>query len=330
MKQSNSSLPAKNLAQAGQKSEQNAKNINLEHHFNQVKAENYTETFPDVENWLYKANIAVENKKQTNQNERKLHKMKKFFFANKLRLVYTVVALAVIVAACNMPVTHTETAGQMITLTIPAENTGFASKMSSLPWLKDAHITANEYTDNGTKQVQYTIVLPNTTQDQVKSYSKELESLGGVTMIRIKPVNYDIKRPLYSEALDNFFSIKFDATGMSDEELEKQVQKQLDEQGINMKFKFKTGTDGKRDVFIEKDDNSPGQFELMIDENNGNEKFKIFTKKADPEMFKGKSDQEIRDIVKKDNPELRDEDIKIIRDGDKVQVKVEVDKKEMK
>ena len=74
MKQSNSS----------QKSELNDKLENklsksLEHHLNQVKAENYTETFPAVENWLYKTNIQITNQK----NERKLHKMKNFFFANK-------------------------------------------------------------------------------------------------------------------------------------------------------------------------------------------------------------------------------------------------------
>ena len=326
MKQSNSS----------QKSEQNGNtklngnlenksNKSLEHHFNQVKAENYTETFPAVENWLYKSNIQLENKTNLTK-ERTLQKMKKFFFANKLRLVYTVIALAVIVAACNMPVSHTESAGQMITLVVPAENADFAAKMNALPWIKDAQISANENDNNGVKQTVYTLILPNATEEQVKTYGRELESLGSITTIRIKPLNYDLKRPLYSEALDNFFSIKIDATGMSDEDVEKEIQKQLDEQGVNMQFKFKTGPDGKRDVFIEKHDSEPRNFELTIDENNGNEKIKVFTKKADPEKFKGKTDQEIRDMVKKDHPELNDENIKITRDGDKVQVKVEVEK----
>src|SRR4030095_8216799 len=260
MKQSNSSM----------KSEQNDKDKSLEHHFKQVKAENYMETFPAVENWLYKTNIQLENQK----NERKLHKMKNFFFVNKLRLVYTVVALTVIVAACNMPVTHTESAGQMITLTVPAENTEFQAKMNELPWMKNAQVTSNENTNDGKTQILYTIVLPNTTEEQVKNYSKELEAIGGITTIRMKSRNYDLKRPLYSAALDDFFSIKIDATGMSDEELQNEVQRQLKEQGVDVKFQFKTGPDGKRDIFIEKTEDDklskdPKNFELTIDENNG-------------------------------------------------------------
>ena len=36
--------------------EQN-ENISLEHHLNAVKQEDYSGTFPKVENWLYKTNI---------------------------------------------------------------------------------------------------------------------------------------------------------------------------------------------------------------------------------------------------------------------------------
>lgn len=108
--------------------EQN-ENISLEHHLNELKQENYSGTFPAVENWLYKTNIQLSNQKQL--NERKLHKMKNFFFANKLRLVYTIVALLLVIGACNMPVTQTESAGKMITLVVPKDNTDFAAKMKA-------------------------------------------------------------------------------------------------------------------------------------------------------------------------------------------------------
>ena len=40
------------------------KNTSLEHHFSEVKQENYSSTFPEVENWIYKANISLSNEKK--------------------------------------------------------------------------------------------------------------------------------------------------------------------------------------------------------------------------------------------------------------------------
>ncbi len=322
MKHSNSS----------RRSELNAeeKNKSLEHHFNRLRAENYTDSFHAVENWLYKTNIKIENQK----TERKLQKMKHFFFAHKLRLVYSVIALLVVIGACNLPVTQTESAGQMITLVVPAGNKGFQEKLNSLPWVKNAQVTSNDNTNEGVSQTLYTIVLTHATEQDAKNYCKEIEALGDVTTIRIKPLNYDIKRPLYSAALDNFFSIKVDATGMSDTELEQEVQRQLKEQGVEMKVGFTTGADGRRDIIIEnpESDKSPKQFEMTIDENNGQEKVKLFQKKADPEKFKGKTDTEIRKMVKEElkNPDLKDSEIIITRNGEEVQVKVETDRREIK
>ena len=99
------------------KSEQNGKlnenkDKSLEHHFNQLKQENYDSTFPEMESWIYKTSVNLESNQKLTENslsnERILHKMKQFFFGSKLRLVYTIIAFAVIIGACNMPVTQTE------------------------------------------------------------------------------------------------------------------------------------------------------------------------------------------------------------------------------
>jgi hypothetical protein len=105
-----------------------------------------------------------------------------------------------------MPVTQTESAGQVITLVVPKDNSGFEPKMYALPWMKDVQVTSNENVNDGKAQMLYRIVLPNATEEQVKAYSRELESLGDIQTIKITPMNYDVKRPLYSAALNNFFS----------------------------------------------------------------------------------------------------------------------------
>ncbi len=336
MKHSNSS----------QRSEQNGKlnetkDKSLEHHFNQLKQENYDTTFPEIESWIYKTSVNIQSNQQLTDknlsNERTLHKMKNFFFGTKLRLVYTIIAFAVLIGACNMPVTQTESAGQMITFTIPKENSDFVSKMNELPWIKNAQITTNENTNNGQAQLLYRIVLPNTTKEQVKGYANELEAIGGIVTIRITGMDYDVKRPLYSAALHDILSIDIDATGKSDEELKNEIESKLREQGVDMKFKFTTGPDGRRDITVEHEqmldaNNEPKSFEMNIEDDNGKEKIKLLTQKADPKRFAGKTDSEIREMVKKDigNPELKDTDIIIDRTGKEVKVKVNFDKKEVK
>ena len=309
------------------------KNKSLEHRFSEVKQEDYSSTFPEVENWLYKANISLANEKL---KEKKLSRMKNFFFANKLRLVYTIIAFIAVVAACNMPVTQTESAGQVITLVVPKDNSGFEAKMYALPWMKDVQVTSNENVNDGKAQMLYRIVLPNATEEQVKAYSRELESLGDIQTIKITPMNYDVKRPLYSAALNNFFSINIDATGMSDEELQHELESKMKEQGIDMKFQFKTGPNGRRDLML---DNSaldsikePRSFEVNIEGDNSREKVKILTQKTDPKKFEGKTDSEIRDMVRKDvgNPGLTDDQIKITRENGEVKVKIEVNQTNIK
>jgi hypothetical protein len=150
-------------------------------------------------------------------------------------------------------------------------------------------------------------------------------------------MDYDVKRPLYSAALHNFFSINIDATGMSDEELKNEMERKMKEQGIDMKFKFTSEPDGRRNIMVERDaqidaNKEPQLFEMNIEDNNGKEQIKLLTKKADPHQFDGKTDSEIREMVRKDfnNPELKDSDIIIDRSGKEVQVKINVDKREVK
>lgn len=312
-------------------SEQKNKEI-TEHYFNSVKRQDFSGSQQETENWLYRTGIKLKNQKK----ERKLRKMKNFIMAHKLRLVYTVIALVVVIGACNMPVTQTENVGNMITWSIDKDNTEAISKIDGLPWLKTAdQVNKNGNINNGKEEIIYTAVLQSTNEGQIASLRNDLEKIG-VSSLKIIPINNDIKRPLYSAALNNFFSININANGMSDEELQTEVQRQLKEQGVEMNIQFKTDANGKRDIIIiqEKgnETNTPKSYEINIDDKNGQEKIKLMQKKADPEKFNGKTDGEIRDMVKKDlnNPDLKDENIEITRDNGKPHVKVQLDKKEIK
>lgn len=289
-----------------------------------LKSEDYGSSFERVETWLRNKTEEIQNP----QKERKLVKMKNYFLSHKIRIAYAVIFLAVIVAACNMPVTQSENVGNMITWSVDKNNTDAISKIDELPWLKTAEtVNINGNINNGKEEIIYTAVLQKSTEEQVASFRNDLEKIG-VSALKIIPINNVVKRPLYSAALDNFFSININATGMSDEELQTEVQRQLKEQGVEMNIQFKTDANGKREIMMVEvkgnETNTPKSYEINIDDKNGQEKIKLMQKNADPDKFKGKTDAEIRDYVKQENPDLnlQDSEINIIREDGKVKVEV--------
>src|SRR5260221_3526329 len=180
-------------------------------------------------------------------------------------------------------------------------------------------------------------MLPNASESQINEYRKQLEKLNGVTSIKIYPIGTDTKRPLYSAALNKFFRVNIDGSTLNDKELEEQVVKQFKEAGFDNcpQITFKTDANGKRQVMMKmpegEQSKDPKNFELNINDGNNVEKMKVVQKdRSDMDKFKGKTDEEIRKMVKADvdNPDLKDSDIKIIRENGDVKVKIEVSKEE--
>ena len=290
-----------------------------------LKNEDYNSSFNRVETWLRNKSVQKKNTK----NERNLVKMKNYFFSHKIRFAYAVIFLALVVAACNMPVTTHENVGNMITWSVDKNNSDAINKIEKLPWLKTAdQVNKNGNTNNGNEGIVYTVIFQKSTEEEIASFRNDLENIG-VSSLKIIPFNNDVKRPLYSAALNDFFSININAAGMSDEELQTEVQRQLKEEGVEMNIQFKTDASGKRNISIVNlkgnKSNTPKSYEINIDDKNGQEKIKLMQKNANPDLFKGKTDREIKDYVKEKNSELnlKDNDIKITHENGCVRVDVE-------
>jgi hypothetical protein len=289
-----------------------------------VKNENYNESYPQVEAWLRKISLT-----SSNQNERKFSSMKNFIMAHKMRLVYTVIILAVIIGACSMPVTTHETVGYMLTWTVP-QNDDAAQKINALSWIDKSKLTVNENTNNGETVSLYTLLLPNTTQEQVESYNADLEKIKDIKTVNIFPLNEDVKRPLYSAALYKFFRVNIDATKMNDEELKQEVTRQMKEAGFNNpNVEFKTDEFGRRifNLKLEHQDNQgkdPQNFELNVNDGNSKEVLKFSTKPLDKEKLKNMTDDQIRQLIKEQHKDLQidDKDILIERKNGDVTINV--------
>ncbi len=298
-----------------------------------LKSEDYSGSFERVETWLRNKN----DKNKFAQKERSLVKLKNYFFSHKIRIAYAVILLAVLVAACNMPVVTHETMGHVLAWTIPANNSTAASLVDGLSWVDKSKLNVNENTNNGKTEILYTLTLPGSTEEQIEAYRKDLERIKDVTSIKVLPLSEDVKRPLYSAALNKFFRINIDATNMSDAELEEEVTRKLKEAGIeNPDIEFKTDENGRRLFKMKLSDedmkNRPDNLELRINDGNNQEVLKTVHNRLEADKLKGKTDQEIRDYVKQQNPDqnLQDNEIKVTHEGDNVKVEVIRDKEDKK
>lgn len=305
---------------------------NKEYIFTSLKNEDYSDSFPNVEKWIREKSFLINQ-----HNERKSVKMKNYIFAHKMRLVYTIIALAIIVGACSIPVVQNETIGHVLSWTLPqGASTDLVDK---LPWIDKSKLSISTNNDNGKITNIYTLMMPGTTDNQVQAYQRDLEKIKDITSIKVFPLNENVKRPVYAAALNSFFRININATKMSDEGLSKEVERQLKEQGMNnVNLNVKTDENGRRQIQVKLDknynDKNPKDVELRINEGDNKEEVMEFVKKPlDQSKLKGKTDEEIRNYVREQlgNPEIKDNEITIIRDNNgEVRIEVDINKEDKK
>ena len=308
-----------------QKSKENSSDIN----FDPIKKENYDGTFPRAERWLRSVNTNSLNNKERNFNF-----MKKYFAANKLKLAYSFLILAFLVAACNYPVTQHESIGDVLSWEVTGNNSDAIENIESIDLLKTGDYTSNIKEVNGKPVWYYNLVLKDLSPEKIAEFKSQLQNIAGVININSVPINETVTRPVYSAALNEIFKININATNKGDEELRAEITEQLKKAGVeNMQIELETNTKGNRRIKFFRpltEQPSNGGFDVTITDGNTINHLKEFRKSGEDHAnrFKGKSDAEIKQMVKEDFNEaaLTDDQIEIIRDGESVKVKVKVNK----
>ncbi len=300
-------------------------NSDPDKYFEELRKENYDNTFQQVEVWLRNSSIKLSNK----NSERKFSNMKNYFSAHKFRLAYTFLILAFVVAACNYPVTQQETVSDVLTWSVSKDNTDAVNKISSLDWFKNSEYNYKNENINGQERISYSMVIPIENLNKVEDFRNQLRSIPGMSEIKLTPISETVKRPVYSAVLNGIFKIDINASNMSNDELSQEVDRQLKNAGIEAAtVNFEKDSDGKRVIrLIIPDDqlNKEGGFDVTIKDGNNVSRLKEFRKEGPDggERFKGKSDKEIRDMVRQDvDKDLKDDQIEIVRKGENVMVKI--------
>lgn len=298
----------------------------MEEHIKKLKDKKYDESFGKTSMWLIDSNNKLLNRK----NRRGKYKMKDFFLRHKLQ--FAIVALmAILIAACNMPVTQSDTVGQVLSWTAPgASNTAVTESLNKLSWFKNFDGTVDVKNINGTAVTEYKVVVQSTDDKLVTSYKNDLEKIKELTSIKIVPLNTSVTRPVYSAALHSFFKIDINASNMTDEQVQAEIRKQLDAAGYNdMDVSYKTMENGKKRLEVKMKDGikHEGNQNLQVDVNdkNGEQVIKMKTVDKPDVDFSKMNDTEIRTYIKEKNKEdnLTDKDIIIKREGNSISVNIQ-------
>ncbi len=306
---------------------QNSNMINMkndEKYWQELKNENHEITFFKVENWVNNLN----SEKTYYFKLNRIQSMKNYFSINKFKLVYSILLLAVVFAACNVPVTQNELIGNAINWKVSKNSAEAITKINSLPWIDKSKLSVQEQTEGDKTFLDYNLILEARSNDDIQNYMKQLQDIKDITTINIFPLNQTTKRPLYAAALHSFFRVDVDATNMSDAEVNAELDRQLKEAGIEaITVDFKKNAQGERMIEIHpnringmEDETKNKDFELSVKDGN-NEQFVKTRHKNDISLnLEGKTDDEIKKAIiedmKKNGTDVKPEDLKIERDAE--------------
>ncbi|MBS1517536.1 MAG: hypothetical protein JSS91_05560 [Bacteroidetes bacterium] len=292
--------------------------------FEEFRKDNSDNSFPEVEKWLRNLESDKLNFKDK-KSERKFFNMR----SPKFKLAYAFLILAFIVAACNYPVTQQEPVADVIKWTVNVNDKATAESISNLEWTKKAMLSIKT-ADAGNEIAEYSLVLMKEDLGNTQKYLDQLKSISGIITIDLVPLNEKVTRPVYSLALNEIFKVDINASNMSDDELKNEIITQLEKNGMQgVQVSFEKNAEGRRisKIFIpENGIRSNIGFDLTIKDGDIVNRIKEIRKdgKSEPDRFKDKTDDEIRNMLMEElgDKNINPEDIKITRKDGKVMVNI--------
>ena len=293
----------------------------MDRYWDKIRQEKYDGSFERTTKALFRI--------QNSQTKRK-HKMKTFILKHKVKLAVAIF-LAFIVGACNYPVNHEKNIGYAFSWTSKPENEKFVSQsLNKLTWLSNTPLTINIKNNNGTDIAEFKTVLQGIDEQTAMLHKNDLEKIKEINSVKVFPLTEHSTVPLYSAALEKFFRIEVSSSGKTEAEIIAEIQQQLKANGFENAVVSYENTGGHNKLMIKFPDNSnlEGKNMEVIVGGDGKEEIVKFKSAVGIGINGNMSDEEIKRKVIEDNPNLKPEEIKIIREGGKV--KVEVEKEEIK
>ncbi len=203
--------------------------------FNSLKSHDHSASFEGLGPWL-------------DQKSKRPKPMKNFY-----KVAASLVATALILVACTVPVSHDEEIGYMIKGTItemPEEGRGKIVNLSAVnfdevqftPVVKEfLHEDGTNYLSNELTEV--VLLLPEANLAVAEQKLEALESVLSFETINLLPIEDRVERTLFESALHNTFDIKIDPE-LTENEIEERINIFLHE-----------NSSITENIFVEKDEN---------------------------------------------------------------------------
>lgn len=297
---------------------------NLKNLFDEIRNENYYETFNKTKYFILEKSKNSEQMKLTD-------KIKNLFLLNKLKLAI-VVMIALLVAACNYPVNSVNTLGYLVTFNSGKENVQMISKEIEKLILNNTYsLKINRSKENPEHTAEFYLMLQNTNEHEAGIIKNKISLISGVENLNLTALTESHSQPVYAYALKNFLNLNIDPSNKSNESLTEEINNNLKQAGmVNTSVKV-VDDSGKRRLILENlgaEDN----FEIKLGNDKTMDVMKIKQlKSGDLNTETIKTEEEMREKVKQENPNLKDDDIKIIKEKDengKDVFKVEISKED--
>jgi len=250
--------------------------------------------------------------------------MKSFILVHKYKIIIAIF-LALVAGACNYPVSQQNTVGYAMAWTTKAENQKMVTESTKkLPWTNNSAININVKNTGGTELAEFNIILQGIDEKTAMSYKTDLEKIKEINSVKILPLTESITRPVYAAALYSFFRVDINSKGKSEAEVKAEIERQLKDNGFENSVVTFDNVNGKQRLMVKFPENSDMKgksMEVRVDGDGKEEVVKMKTMKGI--IDKNMTDEEIkRRVIEDSGGELKPEDIKIIREGDKIKVEV--------
>ncbi len=230
--------------------------MNVSDAFNSLKNQDHSASFEGLGPWL-------------DQKSKRPKPMKNFY-----KVAASLVATALILVACTMPVQHEEEIGYMIRgLTTESPEVGKGKianlsgfDLSELQFIPVIHETIHE--DGSLSEPQemseVVLVLPESNHDMAIQKVEALTAAINFSQINIMPIEDTVERTFFESALHKTFDIKIDPD-LTEEEIQAKINVFLHENSsTTQSIEVKKGADGNRyAVFVF--ENTDGNFEIKRD-----------------------------------------------------------------
>jgi hypothetical protein len=300
---------------------------NTNDYFDAVRQKNYEASFDGVKTFI------AENKdKLPHRRPRKP--------LRKWQWVLAVLFPVLVVLACTKT-ERSEPVGNTVSFSVPEGDDASKQKIESIVGALQTVVSPDRQKQG---YLSYTCFIPAQNSRSVDAVINDLKGVKGVTGLSTMPVNAQVRESLLSQVGYKIFSTHIDASNMRDDEFQNTVMRQLKEKGFNdisvTVIRNENGVSTLQLHPVESASNSGNYFVDVSIDDKGTKMVLQEEKRtmadrpsiADkPKVdFGSMTDAQVREHIRRQYGNgLRDENIKIIRTAEEIEINIkQSDKKE--